>query len=378
VVARVDIFRQLFSADFLRHHHHRHPTAVCLAGIMATPQRYEIDLIPGSASERIVWLSHEVDFDSKLVQGPRSIPHPSISLPFVEPGGEGSLPSPQPLHPAIDPRPCIRDLQAGVELTGLGAIIYLYRMSGYGDSTRFLIPSASPDFANFIYWLHWVQDSFEPTIRAAIRARLDAGVEADVVAEGIAWVEGHLSAIELWLSENFWLAGRKMTLADIMMVHPLTTLRHLYNCNLADILMPRYPSTYEYLQQIRYRVAFIWAMKDCQTDVDTVLGRPPPSSTGSTALESGPLGVSQGAEGTGGISGGVSQAAEFAEGLQRLSGGFEGISGGVSRAVEFVEGLRGILGDFEEIPGDFEGISGGASQATEYADDKVLDEHQYI
>lgn len=191
-----------------------------------------------SQSERIVWLCEELGLDYELERYERA--------PLLAP------PAYKALHP-IGTAPVITDGE--VVLGESGAIIeYLLAKYGKGRLARQL---GHPEFANYLYWLHFANGSFQALLhRTLIARRLEASTEHPVLASLQARLASALDFMNRRLGEAAYLAGDELTAADIMMVFSLTTMRSFTPYDLKP-----YPQILAYLRRIGAREAYQRAMR---------------------------------------------------------------------------------------------------------------------
>jgi glutathione S-transferase len=148
------------------------------------------------------------------------------------------------LHP-VGTAPIITD--GDVVLAETNAIVeYIIQRHGGG---RLTLPPEHPEFANYLFWLHYANGSILPAFMMDMTARRLGATPASSRTD-IAF-----ALIEQRLGEADWFGGRDFTAADILMGFPLTRLRVFSARDLADS-----PNTRAYLQRIGARPAFRAAM----------------------------------------------------------------------------------------------------------------------
>ena len=190
-----------------------------------------------SVSERIVWLCEELGLDYALKFYPRA---PSGLAP----------PEYKALHPAHT-SPVITD--GDLVLAETGAVIeYIIGVHGGG---RLSVAPGAPNFADYLFWLHFANASFMPRIQASrmlAYEALDSG-RAAMIRERIdeAW-----ALVEQRLGQAPYFAGEALTAADIIMVFSLTTMRRYIAHDISG-----YPNILAYLQRIGARPAYQRAMQ---------------------------------------------------------------------------------------------------------------------
>src|ERR671931_536889 len=191
-----------------------------------------------SQSERIVWLCEELGLDYELKRYDRA--------PLLAP------PEYKALHP-IGTAPVITD--GKLALGESGAIIE-YILAKYGKG-RLARQAGHPEFANYLYWLHFANGSFQALLhRTLIARRLEPAAGHPVLANLEARLAGALDFMNRRLGEADYLAGDELTAADIMMVFSLTTMRSFTPYDLKP-----YPNIVAYLQRIGARGAYQRAMR---------------------------------------------------------------------------------------------------------------------
>ena len=186
-----------------------------------------------SQSDRIVWLCEELEIPYKFVRYERT----AINL---------TPPAYRALHPG-GTAPVITD--GGVTLAESGAIIE-YIIARYGQG-RLSVGPDSPDFADYLYWLHYANGSFMGaglvTFCLGVLNIVPANETVRDIntryARGFGMAEQRLGAAP-------WFAGAQFTAADIIMLFPLTTMRLFTPFDLAA-----FPNIRAYLQRIGARPA---------------------------------------------------------------------------------------------------------------------------
>jgi glutathione S-transferase len=191
-----------------------------------------------SQSERIVWLCEELGLDYELKRYDRA--------PLLAP------PEYKALHP-IGTAPVITD---GKLVLGESGAIVEYILAKYGGE-RLARPVGHPEFASYLYWLHFANGSFQALLhRTLIARRLEPPASHPVLMSLEARLAGALDFMNARLGEADYLAGDELTAADIMMVFSLTTMRSFTAYDLkphANILA--------YLRRIGARDAYQRAMR---------------------------------------------------------------------------------------------------------------------
>lgn len=194
-----------------------------------------------SQSERIVWLCEElgIPYDLKLYQ----------RAPVMAP------PEYKALHP-MGNAPVIQD--GDVTLAESGAVVE-YILARYGNG-RFTLTKDHPDFADYLYWLHFANGTLQPALmRVLISNRISppesATADHPAIAIGKQRLDLCFALLDKRLGAATWLAGADFTAADIMTVWCLTTMRYFQPVDLSA-----YPNIRAYLQRIGARPAYQRAM----------------------------------------------------------------------------------------------------------------------
>ena len=191
-----------------------------------------------SQSERIVWLCEELGIPYDLKVYPRD--------------AQGAAPAAyKALHPQ-GTAPTITD--GAVTLAESGAIVD-YILAKYGKGKLAVGPDA-PNFADYLYWLHFGNGFFVPSAMMALVGSAMAGGNAEAAKRFGGRLDLAYKLAEARLGKVPYLAGQELTAADIMTVYPLTTLRMTLVRSLAD-----YPNIRAYLQRIGARPAYQRAME---------------------------------------------------------------------------------------------------------------------
>jgi glutathione S-transferase len=148
-----------------------------------------------------------------------------------------------------------------------GAIVeYILAKRGPGGLAR---GPADPDFADYLYWLHFANGTLQPTIgRNMLLHRLDVPSEQPLAGAMRARLGLVLAQVEARCAQAPYLAGAAFSAADIMSVFSLTTMRSFFPLDLAP-----YPQVRAYLQQrIGTRDAYRRAMQKGDPEMAPMLG----------------------------------------------------------------------------------------------------------
>ena len=193
-----------------------------------------------SQSERIVWLCEELLLDYELKRYGR------------DPATRLAPPEYKALHP-IGTAPVVTD--GGLVLGESGAIIE-YIIAKYGRG-RLVRQASHPEFASYLYWLHYANGSFQALLhRTLVARRLEPPPEHRILVDLQARLGRALDFMNRRLGEADYLAGGELTAADIMMVFSLTTMRTFTAYDLKP-----YPRILAYLRRIGAREAYQRAMR---------------------------------------------------------------------------------------------------------------------
>ena len=203
-----------------------------------------------SQSERIVWLCEELAIPYAIVKHTR------------DPVTRLSPPSLTALHP-LGAAPLIED---GDLLLAESAAIVEYISVVYGES-RLKPGPLDANYTDFLYWFHFANGNLQPTLgRLMTATRAKLAPEHPVLLS----VQGRFALVmrlvEERLAANDYLAGAELTLADIMSVFTLTTMRIFQPVDLAP-----YPHILAYLARIGARPAYRRAMAKGDPDLTPLL-----------------------------------------------------------------------------------------------------------
>lgn len=204
-----------------------------------------------SQSERIAWLCEELGLPFEIQHHTR------------DPVTRLSPPSLKALHP-LGAAPLLED---GDLLLAESAAIVDYIVAKHGGGRLQLGPD-HPDFAAGLYWFHFANGNLQPTtlrLMTLNRAPLPAGHPSLVATQGR--FDRLMALVEARLSEVPYLAGREFSVADIMSVFSLTTMRLFQPVDLGP-----YPSIRSYLKRIGERPAYRRAMARSDPDLTPLLG----------------------------------------------------------------------------------------------------------
>ena len=193
-----------------------------------------------SQSDRIGWLCEELNIPYELKVYDRD------SVTMLAPAEFKAL------HP-IGAAPVLVD--GDVKLAESGAVME-YIIAKYGDG-RLSLPPSHPDFANYLYWFHFANGTFQPVMgRNMILSRLKLPDDNAVLVGQKLRLATVFNLVEARLTEAEYFAGSEFTAADIIMTFSLTTMRYFLPVDITP-----YPHILAYLQRISQRPAFQTAMQ---------------------------------------------------------------------------------------------------------------------
>jgi len=156
------------------------------------------------------------------------------------------------LHP-IGTAPVITD--GDVVLAESGAVVE-YIVEKYGER-RLKLSATHLDFAQFLYWFHFANGTLQANMgRLMILNRLKLADDNQIQLGTKSRVDRVFDLLDLRTGEAEYLAGYEFTLADIMIVFSLTTMRYFQPYDLA-----RCPNIIRYLGRISARPAYRRAME---------------------------------------------------------------------------------------------------------------------
>ena len=195
-----------------------------------------------SQSERIVWLCEELELPYRLVRYDR------------DPVTRLAPPEYKALHP-FGTAPVITDGE--FVLAESGAIIE-YLLAKHGDG-RLVIAPGRPEFADYLFWLHFANASMLPSMMVDIIVQMTGASSQDTLQRLRARSDRGFDLVNKTLADRSYFAGSSLTAADIIMLFPLTTMRHFVPRDLSP-----YPNIRSYLQRIGARPAYQRAMKKAE------------------------------------------------------------------------------------------------------------------
>jgi glutathione S-transferase len=202
-----------------------------------------------SQSERIVWLCEELELDYELRRYERRADNRLAPRDY------------KALHP-MGIAPVITD--GDLVLSESGAICD-YVCARYGRG-RLVPGQTDPDFADHLFWFHWSNGTFMPTLMMQLMLTASGGDSN--VAGGFVVDRSRRcwDMVEKRLRKAPFFGGAHPTTADIMMVYGLTTTRTLLGVSIDGL-----PSLKRYLQRIGGRPAYQRAMAKAEPGMSPLL-----------------------------------------------------------------------------------------------------------
>jgi len=187
-----------------------------------------------SQSDRIVWLCEELGVPYELKKYDRD------AVTRLAPAEYKAL------HPC-ETAPVITD---GDLVLGESGAIVDYIIARYGDGRLALKPD-HPNYADYLYWLHFANGSFMPAGMTALVLGILGLADSEAVKPLLSRGDRAYAMTEARLGEATWFAGDEFTAADIMMLFPLTTMRAFAPRDLTP-----YPNIRAYLARVGERPAY--------------------------------------------------------------------------------------------------------------------------
>lgn len=190
-----------------------------------------------SQSERIVFLCEELAIPYDLVLHQRS--------PLLSPQSIKDL---NPLGQA----PIIQDTLNGRAITLAESGACLEYINTVHGSNRLSLPPSHPNYTDYLYWFHFGNSNLQATIGRMMALKwsgvdLSSGYAKSVIDR----VDLALKVIDDRVKGNTWLAGEDFTMADVMIVFSLTTMR-----TFAPYSLKGYNGILSYLKRISEREGY--------------------------------------------------------------------------------------------------------------------------
>ena len=172
-----------------------------------------------SQSERIVWLCEELGLPYELKSYDRD-PVTMLATP------EYKALSPMGTAPVINDGDAV--------LSESGAVLE-FILARYGGGRLAIAPS-HPEYVDYLNWLHFANGTLQPVMgRNMIVNRLDLPADNPMRLSVLARLDRVVRLYEDWLGKAQWLAGSTFTVADIMTIFSLTTMRLYYPLDLTPV-----------------------------------------------------------------------------------------------------------------------------------------------
>ncbi|MCJ1310809.1 hypothetical protein MMC25_004476 [Agyrium rufum] len=206
-----------------------------------------------SQSERIPWLCEELSIPYNLTLHQRS--------PYFSPQSIKDL---NPLGQA----PVIQDSSKNLTLAESGACVE-YIIHTYGNG-RLALPPSHPNYADYLYWFHFANSTFQPQILILLGLSRVEGADMSRPLER--W-DKSLQFLDERLKKNTYLAGEEFTAADVMIVTTLTTMRSFYPADLSA-----YEGILAYLKSVTGREGYLRARAKADPELEKMIERKPPVS----------------------------------------------------------------------------------------------------
>jgi glutathione S-transferase len=192
-----------------------------------------------SQSERIVWLCEELEIPYELVNYTRD---PVTRLAPAE-------------YKALHPMGIAPVIYDGALALGESGAIIEYIIGKYGHG-RFAVGPDSPDFADYLFWLHFANASMMATEMGNMFAHmLNVPADSPMLALVKDRTDRAYALLESRLGVAPYLAGNEFSAADIITFFPLTTMRYFSPRDLSG-----FPNILAYLKRIGERPAYQRAM----------------------------------------------------------------------------------------------------------------------
>jgi glutathione S-transferase len=190
-----------------------------------------------SQSERIVWLFEELGIPYDFKRYERD-PATRLAPPGLK---------------ALQPFGTVPVITDGAFALGETGAIVEYAVNKIAGG-KFALQPDHPDYADYLYWLHFANGSFLPCLMVDYALQLAGASDADNTRSLRARGELAVQISERRLASAKYFAGAEFTIADIMMTMPLQSRRDLAS----------WPNIAAYLQRIAERPAYRRAMSKAE------------------------------------------------------------------------------------------------------------------
>lgn len=206
-----------------------------------------------SQSERVPWLCEELEIPYTLKLHQRAPLFSPQSIKDLSPIGQAPI------------------IQDG-DLTLFESAACLEYIIGKHGNGRLILPPSHKNFADYLYWFHFSNGTFQPSIM--MLRRVSSVLPPGGNDGGLAARLGMLLAfIDARLKDNTWLAGEEFTAADIMIVFSLTTMRAFMPYDLTG-----HDNILAYLQRIVQREGYQKARAKADPDLELRIEAKAPQS----------------------------------------------------------------------------------------------------
>ncbi|KAH9884346.1 glutathione S-transferase [Xylariomycetidae sp. FL2044] len=217
-----------------------------------------------SQSERVVWLCEELGIDYEFKKYNRS--------PVLAPEDFKQL------HP-LGSAPVIND--GDITLAESGACVE-YVSQTYGKG-KYIVAPGEKGYADYLFWFHFANGTFTPTLmNKMVLGFAGIGSDNDAMKRSDGKLQKILRFVDERLAKTPYLAGDQFTVADIMNVSCLTTMRCFCPYDLS-----KHANILAYLERVSKRDGYRRAMQkgDADLDIGELTGaEPPPLQRGLAAM----------------------------------------------------------------------------------------------
>jgi glutathione S-transferase len=204
-----------------------------------------------SQSERLPWLCEELNIPYTLILHQRA--------PIFSPQSIKDLNS-------LGQAPVIQD-QSITLAESAACAEYIIQKYGNGNLA---LPPSHKDYADYLYWFHFANGNLQPHVMILMQvSRVEpGGASVTRAADRLGTL---LALMDTRLVENTWLAGDEFTVADIMNVFTLTTMRTFCPIDLSG-----YPGILAYLERAVQREGYRKARSKADPELELMIdGKPP-------------------------------------------------------------------------------------------------------
>jgi glutathione S-transferase len=204
-----------------------------------------------SQSERLPWLCEELNIPYTLVLHQRTPIFSPQSIKDLNPLGQAPV------------------LQDGSLTLAESAACADYIAHKYGDD-ELTLPSSHKNYADDLYWFHSANGNLQPHVQIIMQLfRIDpTGTSVSRATERLGKL---LALMDTRLAGNAWLAGDDFTLADIMTVFSLTTMRTFCPFDLTE-----YRGILAYLERVAQREGYKKSRAKADPELELMIdGKPP-------------------------------------------------------------------------------------------------------